>query len=226
MQRVLLLESFAKVAKEFSHLSKTKQAEELSNIIEEHSELLGDKEVLTGKRLTQLKRDAEEGAITMRMGIANALAHYIGYQDFVAYSKAYQKKQLTLKDKTVGFLDKHKITLLVSVVLLVVFLIIGQITKRKWMIWNKDHYEKVDFNEAYFNTGKLKIYEEDLCTKFLKVKPYCKTVFFTANDKPLIWYGKSKNGTYEFFTSNGNHPETGKQLRPITKYMINKYICP
>ena len=29
----------------------------------------------------------------------------------------------------------------------------------------------------------------------------------------------------EFFTSFGYHPETGDPLKPITEYMIRKYIC-
>ena len=28
----------------------------------------------------------------------------------------------------------------------------------------------------------------------------------------------------EYFTQRGVHPETLKELRPITKYIINKYI--
>ena len=42
---------------------------------------------------------------------------------------------------------------------------------------------------------------------------------------------KQKSGTgriggkeYEFFTSLGYHPETGDPLKPITQYMIRKYI--
>ena len=40
-----------------------------------------------------------------------------------------------------------------------------------------------------------------------------------------LWYGKNKNKELEYFTAFGKHPETGKTLKPITKYMIAKYIC-
>ena len=29
----------------------------------------------------------------------------------------------------------------------------------------------------------------------------------------------------QYFTALGLHPETGKTLKPITQYMIDKYIC-
>ena len=45
---------------------------------------------------------------------------------------------------------------------------------------------------------------------------------FFKNHKPVVWYCK-QDGVVELFNAPGFHPETGKPLKPITKYMIKKY---
>ncbi|WP_157961207.1 hypothetical protein [Lutibacter citreus] len=41
--------------------------------------------------------------------------------------------------------------------------------------------------------------------------------------KPIIWYGKSINGELDYFNSRGVHPITGKELKPITEYILKQY---
>ncbi|WP_435682498.1 hypothetical protein [Nonlabens sp.] len=53
----------------------------------------------------------------------------------------------------------------------------------------------------------------------------CDTVFFKSDNSVRFWYGKNKKKEIEYFTDLGLHPETGKTLKPITGYMIEKYIC-
>ncbi len=48
---------------------------------------------------------------------------------------------------------------------------------------------------------------------------------FKEDDSVRIWYGKNREGELEYFSSQGLHPQTGKTLKPITRYMIEKYIC-
>lgn len=43
------------------------------------------------------------------------------------------------------------------------------------------------------------------------------------NEKAIIWYSKVGD-SIEFFNTHGMHPETGRALRPITSYIINKYV--
>lgn len=95
------------------------------------------------------------------------------------------------------------------------------------MVWNKDHYEEVPC-ENVSNTMSLfspEVTKKDevLISNFKKIEA-CDTTSFFKMGKPCIWYGKSFNGNYEYFTAPGLHPETGKTLRPITQYMIEKHI--
>lgn len=87
------------------------------------------------------------------------------------------------------------------------------------IIWKTDHYQKIDC-ENEFSIPMLK----DLNIKnFRKVKVEEIKVFF-SNGNPLIWYGRSTNGKLEYFNSRGVHPITGIELKPITQYIINKYV--
>jgi hypothetical protein len=95
------------------------------------------------------------------------------------------------------------------------------------MVWNKDHYEEVPC-ENVSNTMSLfspvvTKKDEVLISNFRKIEA-CDTTSFFKMGKPCIWYGKSFDGNYEYFTAPGLHPETGKTLRPITQYMIEKHI--
>lgn len=86
------------------------------------------------------------------------------------------------------------------------------------MRWEKDHFEQVSC------TGSR--YEEPLnpvrLENFKKLLVSDTTSFF-RNGEPRVWYDKS-NGKLEFFSAPGIHPENGKTLKPITRYMIKKYI--
>ncbi|OUL61106.1 hypothetical protein [Flavobacterium sp. AJR] len=95
------------------------------------------------------------------------------------------------------------------------------------MVWNKDHYEEVPCDNVSNTMTLLSPIvmkkEEGLISNFKKIEA-CDTTSFFKMGKPCIWYGKSFDGNYEYFTAPGLHPETGKTLRPITQYMIDKHI--
>lgn len=93
------------------------------------------------------------------------------------------------------------------------------------MVWQESNYIEVDFDAEKFQQNAYKLYNEELLTHFKKVAPNCETIYFNVDESENIWYGKSKTGEIECFTLYGKHPETGKTLKPITKYMINKYFC-
>lgn len=94
------------------------------------------------------------------------------------------------------------------------------------MIWEVDHYEEVSFDPKKYGIGKLKLYKKERILYFKKIEGTCEYTYFDTEGEVRVWYGKNHTGKLELFTSLGLHPETGKTLKPITKYMIRKYICP
>ncbi|MGL2963872.1 hypothetical protein ACSVH2_08660 [Flavobacterium sp. RSB2_4_14] len=96
--------------------------------------------------------------------------------------------------------------------------------EKECMQWQKDHYELVDCTSSAQQSfaGFSEIIPIDNNEIMLRrIIPSDTTVFF-KNGEPQIWYCKI-NKKIECFNTHGKHPETGKALRPITKYIINKY---
>lgn len=140
------------------------------------------------------------------------------------------------KKKNLPFLKKQEIELkkspkkyqiLATVSLLIIFISVGflYVNQQRWMVWNKDHYIEAEFDTKKYDINQLKIYKEDRIKYFKKIEPNCEVKYFDESGKVNVWYGKNRKGELEIFTSLGLHPETGKTLKPITKYMIRKYFC-
>ena len=98
------------------------------------------------------------------------------------------------------------------------------IEDKECMQWQVDHYEYVECNSKTteeFLEIPLEPADENKA-KLKKIEVNEHTTFF-VNDKPVVWYAKV-NGKPEFFNTHGFHPITGKPLKPITKYMIDKWL--
>lgn len=93
------------------------------------------------------------------------------------------------------------------------------------MQWQKNHYEVVNCTNEN-QQGLLKQYDiipfDENQSKLIKIEVSDTTTFF-KNGNSLYWYCKV-NGKPEFFNTHGVHPETGKALKPVTGYIVNKYI--
>ncbi|NBL63867.1 hypothetical protein GV828_01490 [Flavobacterium sp. NST-5] len=100
-------------------------------------------------------------------------------------------------------------------------------TEKKCMIWNGDHYERINCDDnttmgIMHYTNIVSLHEETL-QNFKKITPDSNTVFF-KNGKAVIYYSKPNIKEVEFFSCDGVHPVTKKDLKPVTQYIINKYI--
>lgn len=189
-----------------------------------------------------------------QLKVLNGLCKYLGYENYEYYVLS-QKKDDNTEDDDIVYINgdgestpvtkiKNKklfawfsnasafnkfLILFISTITLVITIftagnIIGEQTK--WMVWQEDHYVEVDFDTEKYKVNQLKLYKEERIKLFKKVPTDCwETKFFNDDGSVNIWYGKNKNKELEYFTDLGLHPETGKTLKPITQYMINKYIC-
>lgn len=92
------------------------------------------------------------------------------------------------------------------------------------MQWQNDHYEAVVCESKA--EGFLDLYTTLPRNKellhFRKIQ-VCDTTLFFRNNRPIVWYSKNKK-KLEFFNGPGFNPENGKPLKPITHYMIDKYV--
>jgi hypothetical protein len=93
------------------------------------------------------------------------------------------------------------------------------------MEWQETRYVETSFDAEKLKTGVLKVYKEERIESFRELFPNCTTRFFNEDGSVQVWYGKDMDGEMDFFSSYGLHPETNKTLRPITQYIIDKYVC-
>jgi hypothetical protein len=92
--------------------------------------------------------------------------------------------------------------------------------KNQCMYWAKDRYVSKHCDEKMPQVQLIALDESKL--KYFKKITRPDTL--RISDIKGVWYSKI-NRVIELYTSPGNHPVyTEKQLKPLSKYMFNKYI--
>jgi hypothetical protein len=90
------------------------------------------------------------------------------------------------------------------------------------MYWAGDHYQRIPCNAKVENAFIVAL--DTLRLKYFKKITIPDTI--TRKSKGFVWYSKIDN-KIEFFTADGNHPvEWRYRLKPISDYIIKKYIHP
>ena len=97
-------------------------------------------------------------------------------------------------------------------------------SKKECIQWSGDHYEEVSCDLKIQGIGIFNSPEpyDERIINLRKIKVSDTTTFF-KNEKAIIWYAKVGD-SIEFFNTHGMHPETGRGLKPVTPYIINKYV--
>lgn len=171
--------------------------------------------------------------------LLNKISEYLGFESYEVFvsknsdiekegnvkPNGYSKEDVKKPNAFYRFIKEHKITIVVSFLLLIGFVIYYSLNKQRWMVWSENHYIEVKFDIEKYDIKKLKPLKEERIEHFKKINADCNTKFFNSSGEVKVWYGKSSKKELEYFTDLGLHPETGKTLYPITVYMINKHIC-
>ncbi|QEH41811.1 hypothetical protein [Chitinophaga sp. XS-30] len=88
------------------------------------------------------------------------------------------------------------------------------------MYWMEDHYEPIACNQKIHNAVIIAL--DTVKLKNFKKITMPDTITYLAIGK--VWYAKI-DSKIEYYTSEGDHPVVfGRRLKPITKYIIDKYI--
>ncbi|UUV20238.1 hypothetical protein [Paenimyroides aestuarii] len=122
--------------------------------------------------------------------------------------------------KKIGIVGILSILILISV-----FMNIKNLTAKDCMVWKEEKYVAVDCKEVVNSFTATAVPKDDqLIKEFRKLKVDTKTLFFDKKGNPKIWYIKNPNGTLEFYNKPGLQPETGKTLKPVSRYIIQEYV--
>jgi hypothetical protein len=219
MYNTLLLKAFEKAESEIQSNKPTHSAQHLSDFIQEQSgEPYGEKSLRTHYSTAKKGED-----IDLKKFVANALSVYLGYNSFEDFVKAQPSKPV----EPSGMPPRYKWAI-AGLLFILLFVAISylQFNKQRWMVWQENHYVEVKFDEKLLQEGKLKLYNEDRINNLKKIDANCDTRYRSHDGSALVWYGKNPGGELQYFTAPGLHPETGKTLRELSKYMFDKYACP
>ncbi len=214
MTHQIIIAAFKKSEAETERNSTNANAEFLSEYIFEKF-----KYSISTKSLTRYYK----GESSPNQKVKDYLARYLGYESYDIYLKwnstSNQIDEFEEKKKSQLFSNKKLIVALCFLMVVATSSYLGYIGgKEECMIWNNDHYVKTECSGSSEEQKFIPhIY------KNLKKVEISDTTAFIENGEVRIWYYKS-NGKLEYFSSPGKHPVSGKTLKPITKYMIDKYI--
>lgn len=222
MYKEIILKAFEKGKKEIpGKTTKTQIADHIS------VSLLNDYKIqISGRTLRNLFDDANNTLyredISINSEYTQVLCKYLGYEDYTQFLKA-----TTIKNdrKIISHFKRYWILILVCFITISSTVITLNSNEQRWMIWDSTGYKEVHFDKEKYSLNQLKLYDENSIKNFHKTTPSCDTVFFNQDTTVRLWYGKNTDGNLEYFTSLGLHPQTNKTLKPITPYMIKKYIC-
>ena len=230
MHKKLIIAAFDKARnklkeKGIQNPSAVKIAEELSNYVEETEDFPLGERTYRDYYNQALKEDT--GDIEIRqLKVVTGLCKYAGFENYSEFkNQGLENPKEKRTRKVPPVFKKYKIALGVALVLLIAFISYTSVNKQKWMVWETDQYVEAPFDAMTLNHGELKLYNVERINQFRKIYPDCNTDFFKDDGTENLWYGKNKEGTLEYFTSLGLHPETGKTLKKITKHMIRNHIC-
>lgn len=94
------------------------------------------------------------------------------------------------------------------------------------MQWQDDHYEKVDCEMknvlGTYITNQIEVIDENVIN-LKKIDVNLETTFFVKN-KAVVYYCKMNDSIIEYYNESGFHPILDKPLKPITRYIIEKYV--
>ena len=245
MNKILIMHAFAKAEQEIKNKgiikpSLTEKAIEISTYLEEHMDFNLGERSLRDYRSAAQKLEHDTGDIRIKqVDVITGLCHYLEYENYQDFVKSNDRSRAdkpieieppvvkptveTLPKKSI--LRNYRLYILLGVICILLFGLYNYMNRQRWMVWKEDHYTEVDFDAKKYDIKQLKLYKEDRILSFRKIKVTCLTDFFHPDGSVLVWYGKNGDKQLEYFTDLGLHPETGKTLKPISSYMINKHIC-
>lgn len=241
MHKELIIIAFEEAKNKTGSTVPIRLARHLSDFIYEDSgQTYGERSLIDKYKLAQ---ENSRNQVEFRQYVVQSISKYLGYNSYDEFVKRNDSKKNKKNDEgpiiilegedESGkgnsfkiFIWRNRFIISLSAIVVIGAFIINSLNQPRWMIWQEDHYVEVKFDIEKYNIDQLKLYKEERIENFRKIIPNCSTTFFKKNGKPDLWYGKNAKGELEYFTSLGQHPETGKSLKDLSDYMIAKYICP
>lgn len=121
---------------------------------------------------------------------------------------------------------KTILVLLGILILTISILYLFETKEERWMQWRDGRYVELDQKPLDHSKIGLEQFHEGKLKNFKQIKsPNCHTIYFTDDGTPITWYYITQRASIEVYTSSGIHPLEKVPLKPISEFIIQKYIC-
>ncbi|WP_394773450.1 hypothetical protein [Flavobacterium sp.] len=188
---------------------------ELSNQKKKQIESSGDLDKFIEEK--EREKGKEKGVVEVMHSTPNAIS------SFADVEKKSEKPKEPWKIPPINW--KYAV-MVASIFLFVGFVVVFfAFPNKDCMQWSGDHYDIVDCELKIQGLGKsanIEILDPTLIN-LKKIKVCDTTTYFDKNGVAIIWYAKTGNRV-DFFNVHGRHPENNHPLRPVTHYIIDKYV--
>lgn len=156
----------------------------------------------------------------VKQKLLDKLAEYQGFLNYADYVSRNKKQRADTTPEGKSALNLTAYTLIgIILIALVGYPIYREFDRTDCMIWINDHYEK-----AECKGGASEKYNEQRFENMKKLDVDCSTEFFNASGEAVIYYDKINSDTVIFYSFYGPSPESRDDLKPVTDYMIDKYV--
>lgn len=217
MNKYFLEKAFIKAGKICGKESVNARAEYLSEyILKEH------KYSISTKSLSRYYK----GESSPNREVQNYLAQFLeyeNYEDYIIHNSetlaAPEDGFSKMPERGEKFSRKNLLLFLFFIPVMGISAYVGYISgEEECMQWTGTNYIATSCSGDPLEKQRNPV----LLKNFRKIEVSDTTTFF-KNGEVQVWYDKSNN-KLEFFTAPGIHPENGKTLKPVSQYIIKKYV--
>lgn len=179
----------------------------------------------------------EGGEVAHNRSGFDIVSNYLGYGDFADFcrqvfpeesstgGKEAENKEIKVNSQPIPVAKFRKKATGIGVATalgLGIYFGMNTLNKPQCMRWAGTTYVRAHCDETLHPNTPIIPLNEQLLEHLHKIEVTDTTTFFEAG-KPNIWYLKVDGGI-EFYSAPGNHPVSGKTLKPVTSYIVEKYV--
>lgn len=186
----------------------------------------------------QFTLEIDEGIKPNRSSL-DIISKYLGFDDFLDFCREIfpdedlvleknEEKKNELVIERLPIASKNKFRKMIvgigvtSVLGLGSYFGLSANNSHQCMYWEGSSYERIDCSEILHPNVQIIPIDEKLLEYLHRIEVSDTTTFFKAG-RPVVWYLKV-DGVIEFYSADGKHPINGKDLRPITPYILDRYV--
>lgn len=172
---------------------------------------------------------SQPGNATPRGELLNVMSQYLGYTSYQDYIVSHGKgstKNSAIPSNNKWYKLKKPEHIIILILTLITCAVLGYTilngsgqSAPECMVWNQTHFERIscELSLNFEKAGKIMEYDKTLFSKMEMIPG-------SEVEVGRSYYYKIGRDSIQFFSWDGKHPVNGGNLKPVTPYIVEKYI--